>query len=298
MQNQKDIEKAYQYCQDLARQHYENFPTATRLLDAQQRKATAAIYAFARQADDIVDEGDHSAQTRLQLLDQYLLSLENIYNGIAVDDPVFIALSDTIRQFDLPQQAFRDLLYAFRMDVTQQRYTTFQELLHYCRHSANPIGQLILRLHRSYSAENGRLSDHICTALQLINFIQDIDEDFQQRQRIYIPQDEMATFAISEDMLANRVSNERLEKLVQTQLERAQNFLLSGSGLVDALRGRLKLIMMLTINSGLEICSKLQSRQNCYVRPVLHKADWIKIVLRTMYFRSYIARAKLRATAQ
>jgi len=291
-----NIESAYQFCLDIARQHYENFPTASIFLTREQRNATAAIYAFARHADDLADEGTMETGPRLAALDEYQQQLEQIYNGEPVTEPIFIALADTIARFDIPKRALVDLLTAFRMDVLKKRYNDFTELLHYCEHSANPIGELVLYVHGTYSEQNKLLSDRICTALQLINFIQDIAEDYCQRQRIYIPLDEMETFAVTENMFGDTNTNPSLEKLVQYQLKRAKALLLSGAELVDALHGKLKWIITLTLCSGLRVCAKLQTRQNCSVRPTLNHFDWIKIGLHALYFRPVKARAKLLRT--
>ncbi len=294
----ENVETAYQYCMNVARQHYENFPTASIFLNPAQRKATAAIYAFARHADDLADEGEIDASARLAALEQYQHQLEQTLHGEFTNDPVFIALADAVSQFDLPQRALSDLLTAFRMDVTKKRYADFSELLTYCQFSANPVGELVLRLHNACTERNELLSDRICTALQLINFVQDLDEDYQQRQRIYIPQDEMRKFAVSEELFDARTPNAAMEALVQHQLQRAQSMLLSGAALVDTLHGKLKLVIVLTICSGLRICAKLQTRPNCFVRPTLNLFDWVKIGLQAISFRSSKARAKLAQTAE
>jgi hydroxysqualene synthase len=297
MQRQ-NLRSAYQHCLDIAKGHYENFPTASILLNRAQRLATAAIYAFARAADDIADEGSLDAATRLQQLDDYGQKLTAIYQGQTSDDPIFTALADTAKHFNLPKQTLADLLTAFRMDVEKRRYANVTELLNYCRYSANPIGELVLRLHNCYTPQNKQHSDRVCTSLQLINFVQDLDEDYEQRNRIYIPLDEMHQYAVNEDMLKNRDNSASLERLMKYQLDRAQGLLLDGVELVDNLRGKLKLVIALTISSGLEICDKLQSRQNCFNRPTLSKVDWVKIGLNTLYFRPIRSRAKIRPTSQ
>lgn len=297
MQRQ-NLQSAYQYCLDVAKRHYENFPTASIFLNREQRKATAAIYAFARVADDIADEGSVDATTRLQQLDDHAQKLTAIYQGQGSHDPIFIALADTVKHFDLPKQTFVDLLTAFRMDIEKQRYANIAKLLDYCRYSANPIGELVLRLHGCYTPQNKQLSDRVCTALQLINFVQDIDEDYRQRNRIYVPLDEMHRHAVTEDMLKNQDTSAPLANLVQDQLERAQRLLLDGVGLVDNLSGKLRLVIALTISSGLKMCDKLHSRPNCFIRPTLNKGDWIKIGLNALYFRSIRSRAKIGSSSQ
>lgn len=297
MQRQ-NLQSAYQYCLAIAKRHYENFPTASILLNREQRKATAAIYAFARIADDIADEGSLDTSTRMQQLDEYAEKLTAIYQGQETSDPIFIALADTVKHFDLPKKTFVDLLTAFRMDIEKQRYANFAELLNYCRYSANPIGELVLRLHSCYTPQNKQHSDRVCTALQLINFVQDIDEDYRQRNRIYLPLDEMHQRAVTEDMLKNRDTSAPLASLVKYQLDRAQRLLLDGVDLVDNLSGKLRLVIALTISSGLKMCDKLHSRPNCFIRPTLNKGDWMKIGLNALYFRPIRSRAKISSSSQ
>lgn len=297
MQSQ-NLQSAYQFCLDLTRQHYENFPTASIFLGREQRKATAAIYAFARTADDIADEGSLDIVTRLKYLDDYQQKLDAVYQNHPSDDPVFIALTDTIKRFELPKHVLADLLTAFRMDVEKKRYSDAADLIRYCQYSANPIGELVLRLHGVYTRQNKQLSDLICTALQLINFIQDIDEDYQQRNRIYIPLDEMHKFSVTEDMIANRNDAAELAALVKYQQDRAHAMLLDGIELIDHLHGNLRLVIALTISSGLRIIDKLQARQNCFTRPTLRKWDWVIIGLNALYFRTIRTRAKIRPSSQ
>lgn len=290
----QNIQAAYAYCMDIARAHYENFPTASFLLDRQQRLATAAIYTFARQADDFADEGELDPDTRLGLIRDYATWLDDIYAGRQVSNPVFIALADAAQRYGIPKQPLHDLLTAFSMDVRQHRYADFSGLLHYCQHSANPIGELVLRIHGAYTPENKQASDQICTALQLINFLQDIDEDMQQRDRIYIPLDELARYSLDQHDLSSRHDSAALKALLNVQLQRARAMLLSGSHLRDHLHGKLRLVITLTLCAGLSICDKLAARENSFDRPTLNKRDWIKIVLRASRFPAYRRHVKMR----
>jgi squalene synthase HpnC len=181
-----NLETAYRHCERLARSHCENFPVASWLLPRRLRRPIAVIYAFARTADDFADEGHYSAAQRLALLNGYGAKLQQLERGEATDDPLFIALADVIARYQLPLQLFYDLLSAFAQDVTKKRYTDFGELLDYCRRSANPVGRLLLHLSGNASAENLQLSDKICSALQLINFYQDLAQDFAENERIYL----------------------------------------------------------------------------------------------------------------
>lgn len=281
----KPLKSAYAECLQLANAHYENFPTASKLVKKKHRQATAVIYSFARRADDFADEGEDDDKTRLSKLNQFEQFLIDIENNRPVDDPTFIALADTIQQYKLPLLPFRKLLQAFCMDVEKNRYTDFDELLHYCQHSANPVGELVLRLHDAYTEETAGLSDNICTALQLINFAQDIGEDYLQRNRVYIPQNELGNISLSEQSVTQQLSSPELIKIVDYQLNRAKQMLLQGAPLVNHLQGRLKWVMKLTINGGLLICSKCQRRNNVFLRPTVTRTDTLGLLFKSIYFR-------------
>jgi phytoene/squalene synthetase len=180
------------------------------------------------------------------------------------------------------------------MDINKKRFETFSELLFYCDHSANPVGELILRLHKIHSPATQTLSNHICTALQLINFLQDIHEDYSLRDRIYIPQDEMEKFAVTEDNIRSKANSDNLSQLVNFQLIRAMDMLLAGVPLIAYLHGRLKWVIKLTIISALCVCEKLSRREDVFTRPVLNRAEWLNILLRTLYFRPDMTRAKIK----
>jgi squalene synthase HpnC len=279
------LEQAYKTCLRQASAHYENFPTASRLLPKRLRRATAAIYSFARRADDIADEGKESPASRHQRLDEFSSYLQKIVAGQSIEDPTFIALADVVDKHQIPVSLFERLLTAFRMDVDKQRYANFNELLEYCHCSANPVGELVLRLHKQASEENIGLSNLVCTALQLINFIQDIDEDLFIRNRIYIPISEMEDNHVTEEMLLTHSQNNDVQTLVTYQLARAKNMLLEGSRLIENLSGRLRWVVRLTVVSALQITHKLEQRRNIYQRPVLKLPDWCVIALKSVYFR-------------
>ncbi len=271
---------AYQQCETLTRSHYENFPVASRLLPRPQRQAVAVIYAFARQADDFADEGEHSIEERLALLDGYTEKLYAIEQGIVLEEPLFIALEDVISRFDLPFFLFHDLLSAFRQDVTKTRYADFTEVLDYCRRSANPVGRLLLHLHGAASEENLQRSDRICSALQLINFMQDIAQDLEENDRIYLPQDEMAQFGVSIEDLHRRSRNEAMLALIDHQLARIQTLMQQGAPLGRALPGRFGLEIRLIIAAGQRVLDKLSAhRGNPWQRPRLGKRDYLGIFL-------------------
>lgn len=279
------LDKAYQICLQMARQHYENFPTASLLLAKPHRRATAVIYAFARRADDIADEGNHSAAARHAQLDGFATQLTDIQRGVTPTEPLFMALADTIRRANLPLSPFEKLLKAFRTDIDTRRYASFSEVLTYCDHSANPVGELILRLHDCWNEVNGQYANHICTALQLINFIQDLDSDFHQRGRIYIPLDEMQDFGIDDAALVQHQQSDEMSRLIRFQLQRAQDLLLAGQPLLARCRGRLQLLLKLTLYSGLRMINKLQSRTDVFARPTLHAGDLTLITIRSLLFQ-------------
>ena len=182
-----DVREAYASCERLARTHYENFPVASRLIPRRMRPHVAAIYAFARTADDFADEGSLPADERIRLLDDWSDRLRRCADGdVAADDPVFVALGQTIRDCALPTTLFEDLLSAFRQDVTTTRYETWDDVLDYSRRSANPVGRLVLRVAGRATDQLDAASDAVCTALQLTNFWQDLERDWQ-RGRLYVP---------------------------------------------------------------------------------------------------------------
>jgi squalene synthase HpnC len=272
------LANAYQYCLRLTKAHYENFPVASILLGSKRRRATAVIYAFARRADDIVDEGNHDAATRHAQLDVLQEQLTRIANREPSADLLFVALADVIHTFQLPLSLFHDLLTAFRLDIDTKIYASYDALLNYCRYSANPIGRLVLYLHAATTPENLRLADKICTALQLINFAQDIDSDYQSRQRIYIPQDEMRACGVTQAHFSQRTVDTAMQQLMQLQLARCRGLLTEGMELVNNTRGRLRWELRAIVASGLRILTKLEQRTNLFARPTLQLGDIIRIL--------------------
>ena len=186
----------------LAHMHYENFPVASALLPLRLRKPVGLIYAFARNADDFADEGERQPQQRLDLLDGYRKQLDRIATGAEAETEFFATLEESIHNHGLPLQPFYDLLDAFSQDVVKARYENFGEVMDYCRRSANPIGRLMLHLYGAATPHNIGYADAICSALQIINFLQDIAIDYR-KNRIYMPQDEMRKFSVSEQQIAS-----------------------------------------------------------------------------------------------
>lgn len=268
---------------NLARTHYENFPVASVLLPMHLRRPIALIYAFARNADDFADEGDLPPEQRLALLDGYRRQLDLIATSQALDDQLFIALAGIIKQHHLPVQLFHDLLDAFSQDVVKMRYENLGEVMDYCRRSANPIGRLLLHLYGEVDERNLAYSDAICSALQIINFLQDVAIDYR-KNRIYIPQDELRKFRISEKQIANGDAEGAWWPLMQFQIERTRRLLQAGAPLGLALQGRIGLEMRSIIAGGETILRKLhRSRGDMFHhRPVLRPWDWAYMMYRAI----------------
>lgn len=275
----------------MAVDHYENFPVASLLLPARLRPAVTAIYAFARSADDLADEGDASAGQRLAALAVYEQGLDAIEQqrlpSVSAVPQLFIALEQTVHAYQLPLQPLRDLLSAFRQDVVTTRYPTFAALLDYCRRSANPVGILMLQLYGRADAANLRDSDAICSALQLINFWQDAAIDWQ-KGRIYLPQEDLDRFGVTAEHLTEARVDACWCALMHFEVERARTMMLSGAPLATRLPGRIGWELRLVVQGGLRILDAIEAagfdifRQ----RPVLRKADWCRILWRALRMKS------------
>jgi squalene synthase HpnC len=281
--NHQQVAQAYAYCQQLVRSHYENFPVASFILPKRLRQPISVIYAFARTADDFADEGDDDAETRLKKLKQYDDYLDAIDSGETIDDPIFIALADVIEKHQLPLQLFHDLICAFRLDVTRKRYTDIDDVWDYCRYSANPVGRLLLHLMDAATPENLERSDAICSALQLINFLQDIEQDYTENNRIYLPQADLERFNVSEEHIRNKCSDAAFAKLIHQQISYAREKMLFGKPLGRAVKGRFGFQLRLMINGGLRVLDLLeQQHDDLFSRPRLKKRDWLVMLLRSL----------------
>jgi squalene synthase HpnC len=273
----------------MAVNHYENFPVASLLLPARWRVPVTLIYRFARAADDFADEGELPARERLALLAGFAHELRSIERGApasseqgAAQHPLFKELAPIIHEYGLPLGLFHDLLSAFAQDVTKHRYADFTELLDYCRRSANPIGRLLLALYGAATPQNLAWSDNICTSLQIINFLQDVGIDYT-KGRIYMPQDELARYGVSETQLAAHDAGDAWREFMMFQIERARSGLWRGAPLGRALKGRIGLEMRMIISGGDRILTKITNAQ-CNVfrrRPVLRAYDWPLMFART-----------------
>ena len=234
-----EIRDAFAFCEQMARAHYENFPVGSLLIPKAKRKHVYSIYAFARTADDFADEGYGTATTwedRLYLLDEWEFQLESCYRGIA-SHPIFIALAETVRELRLPIQLFHDLLSAFKQDVVQARYANFEDVLDYCRRSANPVGRLLLLLFGYRDEHLHKLSDSICTALQLANFWQDVAVDLE-KDRVYLPQEDLWQFDYGEEELFAREFTKRYADLLKFQVDRTWQLFAYGKELPRLVSGR------------------------------------------------------------
>lgn len=276
-----DLSSAYAYCEKLAFAHYENFPVASQLLPARMRPHIAAIYAFARTADDFADEPGIPDSERLRLLDDWQCRLNAVVaphdRGLSslprhrgqtpehprgltpsAEDRIFRALGNTIREHNLPASLFEDLLSAFRQDVTTTRYRTWADVLEYCRRSANPVGRLVLRVAGFDNATLDAESDAVCTALQLTNFWQDFARDWQHG-RLYVPvEDRDAAGAKDEDLDATRLTPEWIAAL-RTVAGRTRALFAAGRPVCDAVSGRLRWELRLTWLGGSRILDRLEA---------------------------------------
>ena len=264
-----ELRKAYDHCLAVVRGHYENFPVASLMLPRDRRTPLAALYAFARAADDMADEGDLPARERLRRLDQWEARLEHAYEGRA-SHPVFVALAATAARFDIPRQLFADLLAAFRSDAARTRYRSFDDLLGYCKNSANPVGRIVLMVFEDARERTVALSDAICTALQLANFWQDLSVDLV-RGRLYLPLDDLDRFGYTEADLAARRGDERFTQLLHEQIGRTRALFHSGKPLIDEVTRALRMEVLLSWRGGVAILDRVE-REGAGVllrRPVL-----------------------------
>lgn len=275
-------DQAYRYCRWLTARHYENFPVASWLIPRAMRPRVAAIYAFARTADDFADETRDPARALAQLA-QWGEALERCAAG-RPDHPVFVALADTIQAYDLPVQLFRDLLTAFTRDVTVTRYATWDNLLtNYCRYSANPVGRLVLLVFGYRDPALHELSDQICTALQLTNFWQDMAIDLA-KGRIYLPQAVMAQYGVAEDDMLTRRATDRFRQAMAHAVEFTEQLFARGASLPERVTGRLRWELRATWLGGTTILRRVQAvgYDTFRRRPTLSGWDKVRIACQAM----------------
>lgn len=271
-----EAHEAYQYCLRKAKWHYENFPVASHAVPGKYREAVATLYAFARTADDFADEGDDAPETRLARLAEYRERLEGLARDERQQDPIFIALADVRRRYDLPLEPLHDLLDAFSQDVTKLRYADISEVLAYCRRSACPIGRMMLHLFECNDDDSVAKSDQLCTAFQLTNFLQDLEQDWQESGRIYLPQDEMQLHGVSEDHFRMRRTDAAMLALIAMQVARIRRMLADGAPLAWRLPGRIGFELRMIVFGVRRIVDKLTREQHdVFRRPRLGKRDWL-----------------------
>ena len=275
--NRPSAAESRQYCRRLARRHYENFTVASWLLPRHTRQHFSNVYAYCRWADDLADEAQ-SPEESLALLDWWERELRACYRGQTVH-PVFVALDETIRQFEIPPDPFADLLVAFRQDQRTARYETLDGLLEYCRYSANPVGRLVLYLGGCHDRRRAHLSDCISTGLQLANFWQDVARDWD-RGRIYLPRARLERFGYDETMFARRESNEAFRRLLAAEVSEAEGWLRRGEPLVGMVPRWLKLEVALFIHGGLAILEAIRRREYDVWsrRPVVSRLEKLRIM--------------------
>jgi squalene synthase HpnC len=266
-----------------AKSHYENFPVISFLIPQDLQKHIAVIYWFARTADDIADEGNLSEEQRLKALEEFENNFTAALNGNPKND-FEAALIYTIKEKRLTSSYFYDLLKAFKQDVLKKRYASFDEVLNYCKYSANPVGRLILELFNIRNDEAFLLSDKICTALQLTNFYQDIGIDFQ-KGRIYLPEDEMQKFGVSEKSFELKENSLNFQHLLRHNISRTEEMFIQCRRLPNFLRGRLKLEIKWTILGGEAILKKIKeiNYNTLNLRPELSKTEYFSLAVKSIF---------------
>ena len=276
------LDEAQAWCRQLAESHYENFHVASWFLPKELRPHFHSIYAYCRVSDDLGDEVG-STDVALALLEQWGRELDACYQGRA-HHPVFVALAETIKECAIPKEPFADLLTAFRQDQTVTRYQTMEEVLGYCRYSANPVGRLVLYASGEANEENFRLSDATCTALQLANFWQDVRSDYTERGRIYIPQKDMAFFNVSEEEIAEGNATQAFCDLMRSEVADARVLFEEGLPLIGKVNRDLAIDLDLFSRGGLEILRAIEELgyDVLSARPAISKASKLKLMLRAV----------------
>jgi squalene synthase HpnC len=276
------LDEARAYCARLARSHYENFSVVSAFFPRKKRQDMFNVYAFCRHSDDLGDE-DMGQGDRVAALDAWDGEIDAMVAG-APRHPILVALRDTVERYAIPPKLLHDLVAAFRMDQTRKRWETFEDLRHYCRHSADPVGRIVLHVFEEAREETFRLSDETCTGLQLANFWQDVRRDFEDNGRVYLPLEDLRRFGYTEADLAAGVVDNRWRALMAFEVDRARAFFERGLGLLPLVRRELRVDLELFSQGGLAILSAIE-RQGYDVftaRPKLSKGKKAWLVLRAL----------------
>lgn len=271
------LERAFAYCEAMARGHYENFPVASRFVPARLRPYVWSIYAFARSADDFADEARYAGR-RAEALAFWEEQLHRCFHGEA-EHPVFVALRETIEQCDIPIQPLQSLLTAFTMDLSVNRYATFEQLRGYIEHSAHPVGRLVLYVFNYRDPSLHNYSDDICAGLQLANFWQDVGVDLA-KDRIYLPEEDRKHFGVTDEMLFARQCTTEFRELMRYEVSRARSLFERGRPLLDRVGGDLGFELALIWRGGTTILDKIEAvRYDVFRRrPTLNHADKARMV--------------------
>lgn len=276
------LDASFSHCNRIAVEHYENFPVGSWIIPREKRKYVHAIYAFARRADDFADEKTYREEKRFNLLEDWNKRLEECVRTEPVD-PIFIALKETIKRHDIPVDLLKDLIAAFKMDIVNRRYQKMSDLLTYCRYSANPVGRIVLHLFGHKDPELHRLSDFICTALQLTNFWQDIAIDLE-KDRVYLPIEDMEQFGYTVQDLKAHVVNDAFRNLLASEIGFTRGLFQKGLLICGMVGTRLSLELKAVWSGGMKILDKIED--NGYdvfnKRPVITIFDKIKIVSKAL----------------
>ncbi len=273
------LDEASEYTRTLTKTHYENFTVGSLLLPGDKLQHVSNLYAYCRTVDDL---GDEAPGDRLDLLQQWRDDLERCYSESPPTHPVMVALQQTIQRFRIPREPFLKLIEANRMDQEITRYPSFDDLLHYCDHSANPCGRLFLYVFDYRDEERQRLSDFTCTALQLTNFWQDVNRDWQ-KGRVYLPLEDLEAYDVSEDQLANRSFDDNFRRLMAFQVERTRRLFRQGARLLDHIEGHARVDVALFTRGGMAVLDAIEKQDYNVLasRPSLSRFQKARLLLFT-----------------
>jgi squalene synthase HpnC len=268
----------YEACLRIAREHYENFPVVSLFVPKRLRPHVAAVYAFARGADDLADEGADRLEQRLSALADWRFSLERCIAGEG-EGEVFRALGHTIRSYTIPPRFFHALIDAFEQDVVTQEYETFEQVLDYCRRSANPVGAIMLALFGCLDERSLPPSDALCTGLQLANFWQDVSVD-ARKPRCYIPREDLERFGLCFQDLADGSASSTMRELIRFEVQRTREYFVTATFLLPLVPWRLRMNLRAIRAGGMQILTSIEAINFDVTRrrPVLTKRQAISIL--------------------